>query len=219
LTAPGGVVILSQMHVRVTGDRWSGCTATFRHGVIACALALMAMFASVGRASVVAALSLDDLVRQSDVIALGTVESLAVSRDARDRIVTDAVLRVDRSWKGSAARGSTVTVRRLGGTMDGLSMQIAGEPALVAGARIFVFGRRSTQGNYLRPVGMAQGVLRVTASADGSTTVSPSNGGLSLVRRDQGGVLRPSAPAVAGPVTLESMDALVRDAVEATRAR
>lgn len=190
-----------------------------RHGFVAFVVAVIAMIASSGRASVVAALSLDELVGQSDVIAMGSIESLTVSRDARDRIVTDAVLRVERSWKGSSAPGSTVTVRRLGGTIDGISMQVAGEPALQKGGRILLFGRRSTQGSHLRPVGMAQGVLRVSLAADGAATVSPSNGGLSLVRRDQGGVLRPSAPAVAGPVALESMDVLLRDAVEATRGR
>jgi len=121
-------------------------------------------------ASVVRALSLPELVGESAIVAVARVET-AASAWVGGRIVTDAVLVVDEGLAGAAA-GERVTVRTLGGEVDGIGQRVSGEPWFRAGERYLVFLERlpppADEGAALfRPVGMAQGALPVAEAVDG----------------------------------------------------
>ncbi len=184
-------------------------------GLVALALAALvwATLPAASEASVVAALSTEELVDQSDIVCLAAVERTDVQMDDLGRIVTDAELRVHKTWKGTTRPGDTVTLRRLGGTLGDLSLQVIGEPVIERGGQVVLFARRSPKGPYLRAVGMAQGVLHVMRQGE-NTVVVPGTSALSLMRRGADGALRPSSGALAGPTLLTDLDATVSALVE-----
>lgn len=158
-----------------------------------------AAVASPAHATISQALSLDELVDQADHVVLATCVDARASRDGRRRIVTDFTLRVEESMKGDAASGASLTLRRLGGAIGDLGMQIAGEPHLEVGRRYLVFLRTLSDGRTLRPVGMSQGVMPVHEDATGELTVQPGGDGMALVQRAAGGQLVPAPAALIHP--------------------
>ncbi|MCA9606876.1 MAG: hypothetical protein KC619_14820 [Myxococcales bacterium] len=154
---------------------------------------LLALVASPAEATISEALSLNELVRQSEQILLVTCVGEETLRDDRDRIVTDYAIQVDEVSRGTAQPGQTLTLRRLGGELGDLGMRIEGEPRLVPGERYVVFVY--AVGGVLRPVGMSQGVLPVTSEA-GALMVHPGGTGLALVLRGPDGRLAPAPAAL-----------------------
>jgi hypothetical protein len=134
-------------------------------------------------ASVVRVLPLPELVRRSQVVAVAEVES-SVSSWVDERIVTDAVLVVQDPLLGTAG-GERLTVRTLGGEVDGLGQRVFGEPWFRRGERYLVFlepfplegsariPNPESRIPLLRAVGMSQGALPVVASPEG-TFVTPN---------------------------------------------
>ena len=121
-------------------------------------------------ASVVRALTLRELVEASAIVVLAQVET-ATSSWVDGRIVTDAVLVVDEGLAGAETE-QRVTVRTLGGEVDGIGQRVSGEPWLRAGERYLVFleplpARSGDASLRYRPIGMSQGALPVTEAADG----------------------------------------------------
>ncbi|MCA9600965.1 MAG: hypothetical protein KC417_03005, partial [Myxococcales bacterium] len=58
---------------------------------------------------------------------------------------------------------------------------------------------------YYRPVGMAQGVLRVRVRPDGGADAIPTTEGLALVAQTEDGKLVPRAGAFAGAIDLKML--------------
>jgi hypothetical protein len=121
-------------------------------------------------ASVVRALTLAELVEASSIVAVARVET-ATSLWVDGRIVTDTVLVVDEGLSG-AEPDERVTVRTLGGEVEGIGQRVSGEPWLRAGERYLVFlerlpARAGDAAARFRPVGMSQGALPVTEAANG----------------------------------------------------
>ncbi|MGE0788697.1 MAG: hypothetical protein AB7S26_23700 [Sandaracinaceae bacterium] len=166
---------------------------------------------SLAEATLMEAMSLEQLVAESDLVAVVTCTDERASYDDRQRIVTDYALAVEEVLKGAAT--SRATMRRLGGEIGDIGMRIEGEPGLVPGQRYVVFLRRF-DGGVDRPVGMSQGVLRIEEAA-GVLRVLPGGGGLSLVQRDPTGGLRPAPSALLHP---EALDA-VRERIDRIVAR
>lgn len=67
--------------------------------------------------------TLDELIAASTQIVYGTVESVRPSRRDRDNkwSVTESVLKVDEALKGPAAKGDSLLIEQLGGTVDGVT--------------------------------------------------------------------------------------------------
>lgn len=105
--------------------------------------------------------------------------------DEQGRIVTDVQLQVESIEKGSLAPGASMTLRRLGGEVDGLGMRVEGEPAFDDGERILLFGTANKHA-VVRPIGMSQGTLRVYDDK-GEPWVKAANSGLTLVRKHADG--------------------------------
>lgn len=87
-----------------------------------------------------------------------------------------------------------------------------------SGESIVLFARRTTlrEGAFLRPVGMAQGVLPLTTRG-GVELVLPGGAGLDLVSRGSGGDLTPAPGALTAPrgrdELLDEVRALVSERV------
>lgn len=133
------------------------------------------------RASIVEALDLATLVAEADDVVLARVIKEWSHYDERNRIVTDYTMQVEETHKGTSTPGSAIIVRRLGGVVGDRGLRIAGEPTFQSGELVLLFGSRDGQ-TYVRPVGMAQGAMRVFERA-GERMVKSDTQGMALVRR------------------------------------
>ncbi|MBI5501398.1 MAG: hypothetical protein HY907_14225 [Deltaproteobacteria bacterium] len=138
------------------------------------AAAVVAALAPDAAGSIVRALSLTQLVEQSDSVVLATVES-ASSAWLDGRIVTDSVVVVGEGLAG-AAGGERMVVRTLGGEVDGIGQKVFGEPQLRWGERYLLFLEEYPAGGgpssaIFRAVGMSQGALPVVDGPGGARVV------------------------------------------------
>lgn len=119
------------------------------------------------------ALSLEDMVNQSDVIAIGSVldtRSMWVDRN----LVTLATVSVGESLKG--APGSTVTVVLPGGVDVNRKVPVAmtypGAPRLTPGENVFLFLNADSEVGGYNVAGFAQGKFSIVNDEDGEPMVS-----------------------------------------------
>jgi len=114
----------------------------FRVYWLTCVLAMAAAAAS---ATTIVMPTDEQLVAKSPLIVQGTVVSTqAVSRDGR--IWTETKLAVERTLKGNAA--ATITIREIGGEVDGRFTKIFGAPSYEAGQRVLAFLTATPRGDY-----------------------------------------------------------------------
>lgn len=177
---------------------------------LAAALALSLGTATTTHASVVEALDLETLVKESDDVVVVRVISERSHYDERGTIVTDYTMQVERTEKGKSVPGQAVTVRKLGGIVEGRGMRIAGEPGFEPGERVVLFGQRGGK-TYLRPVGMSQGAVRIYEEG-GVNYARSSSQGLTLVSKGD-----KSKAAVTAPRKLDELLSDVRSIVAAQR--
>src|ERR1041384_856382 len=84
-------------------------------------------------------LSFDQVARESQLIARGTVvDTFSAWDDAHEVIYTYATLRVHRYF-GETTGPDTVTVREVGGTVDGYTQEAIGFPALRSEENVVFF--------------------------------------------------------------------------------
>jgi hypothetical protein len=141
----------------------------------------------------------------TDVVDGNVVSSTSVWTGDHRRIVTQVVVDVRDTWKGSAA--GRITVVQPGGERDGIGQRVSGVAPLSTGERVVLFLERT--GPYHRVVGLAQGVYRVVP-VEGSTelrAVPASLEGLELVSPPG------QSPAARTPMALSAL----RSTVQATR--
>jgi hypothetical protein len=135
-------------------------------GITALLVTFTALFTSVTPigASMIK-LSMDDLVRQSDAILIGTVLELLPSKgDIVSHTYTDAVIRPERYLYGGSGTQS-IAVRTLGGTNGGVTLWIEDQPKFTIGEENLLFLRHidpfAPQGidpqNYYEVAGAVQG--------------------------------------------------------------
>jgi len=111
-------------------------------------------------AAVLVPLSLEHLVQEADAVVLGeAVRAESFWGPRHERIYTDVTLRVERTIKG-APDVTEVTVRRLGGVVDGKGMKVPGAGTIAIGERHLLFLRRGEPERYV-VMGMAQGIYRI----------------------------------------------------------
>ena len=106
---------------------------------------LFLLTAAAARATTIVMPSDEALIAKSPLIVDGTVvSSTPVLRDGT--VWTDTVVNVTRSIKGDVA--GTITVREVGGEVDGRISMIFGVPAFAAGERVLLFLEPSPRGGY-----------------------------------------------------------------------
>jgi hypothetical protein len=160
------------------------------------------------QASTVLRLDVEDLVARCDVGLEGRVTSKHVQADAKGRIETEYVVRVQRTFWGAALVERTI--RLPGGVLpDGRGLVIPGMPTLAEGEVALLFlSAENTRGARM-PIGLAQGRLRVVTSATGEKSVQRDVGALELVEPN-------GAPSVPAPKSALPYDATIAR-IEAAR--
>lgn len=196
----------------------SAPTAATRLGRWLLAATLSAAIASSGltlnraEASTVLALSLEEMTRRSDVIAVAVAAERNARRDHNGSlIVTDFQLDVETGLKG-VKQGARIVATVLGGELDGLALQVPGEASFVTGQRVIVFLSRTPSGAELRVVGMSQGVLPIFARA-GEAMVGPGGQSAELVEPGADGELHAAPAALLQPQPLDDLVARIRSLV------
>jgi hypothetical protein len=165
------------------------------------ALVLAVGLSPQAEASVLVPLDTRALVERAERIVVGVVEG-QTSRwldESRTTIVTDVRIRVQRAMLG-AQPGEVITVRRLGGTVDGIGMRVHGEASYTQGEEVLVFTERRGASSFA--VGMAQGKMHV-ATEDGRRVVRVDLGGAEL--------LGPGVAVTAQPAGPRPLEDLIRD--------
>jgi hypothetical protein len=151
-------------------------------------------FASPAQATVALRVDLAELAAAADLVVRGRVVGDVSRWDAsRRRIYTDVTVAVEEVYKGNARVGHALVVTRLGGSVGGVGMRVAGEVSLPAGEESILFLRRheARRGARLTVVGMAQGKLVVLRDRRGARVLPAVGGaGLRLVTSTGGGHLR-----------------------------
>ena len=177
--------------------------------------------ASPANGSIVQALDLSELVAQSDRIVVGRVVFAEAFQRGDGTITTWVRVEVERELRGDAPTKDDepeVIIQVLGGQIGNLGMRVEGEPRFSVGERAVIFMREGNQLAF-RPVGMAQGVMRIRMDA-GDETVFQSREGLLLVRRGPDGLLRRSPGALPRKerlkAFLERVSTIVREQTSAT---
>ena len=138
------------------------------------------------------------LVRDAEVIAVGTVTAIETEWDAEQEapftLVTFSDLEV---LKGDNTQ-TELTLHFLGGpTPDGLIMEIAGTPQFSLGERVVIFSVGNQQ-QIVPLVGMWQGVYRVVLDAErGIETIhNHASQPVTTLPTEDGGLLYDEAPLV-----------------------
>jgi hypothetical protein len=140
---------------------------------------IAAVLASPALASTVKKMDLQELVKVSDAIAQGTVESIE-TRWEDQAIYTYTSIRVDESIKGGPRRA--YLLRHPGGKIGALNADVPGTPKFKQGDQVIVFLRDRKDGTY-DVVGLGQGKYDIlnnfaVTNVAGLTLVDPVSGRL-----------------------------------------
>jgi hypothetical protein len=140
--------------------------------------AICAAFAlQTAQATTVIPPSFDELVAQAQVIFQGTVtetQSQWAGEGASRRIVTYVTFKVDEAIKGDP--GASYTLRMLGGTVDGQTMEVTDSPKFKVGDRDIVFVENNGS-QFIPLVGIMHGRFRVQQDKVTGREVVVSNAG------------------------------------------
>jgi hypothetical protein len=169
---------------------------------------ILPLICAAAQATLVPALSLEDLVEQSEIIAHGRVtSSWAVWDNGHKYIWTHYRIEVLDPLRGNP--GASVVASEPGGSLDGVTMRISGAPDYAVGEEAIVFLYRTPIG-YLRATGYGQGKYTVTARA----RIRANLNGFELLKRDSSrGVPLSSLDGL----TITEFKARVRNAIGSTR--
>jgi hypothetical protein len=155
---------------------------------LAAATALVLLAAGL-HATVVAAVSLAEMVTASRLIVEGTVVEQVSELNGQGVLTTRVVIKTGEVFKDTraaplfAGEGRTA-FRLLGGDHEGLRLTIPGMPTFEIGDRaVFLLAQRSSKG-FRFPVGLGQGVLRIRTDDAGTLRVSRDLDGTVLVQGD-----------------------------------
>ena len=124
--------------------------------------------------------SFDELVDQAQLIFQGTVtetQSQWAGEGASRRIVTYVTFTVDEAIKGDP--GATYTLRMLGGTVDGQTMEVTDSPKFKTGDRDIVFVENNGS-QFIPLVGIMHGRYRVQQDKVTGKEVVATNSGNAL---------------------------------------
>lgn len=165
------------------------------------------------QAATVLALSLEEMTRKADVIAVVLPAERQPRREQTGSlIVTDVTLEVDTALKGVKA-GERIVATILGGRLDGIALQVPGEANFALGELALVFLARTRDGSELRVLGMSQGVLPIFERGQ-AVMVGPGGKSAGLVQPGSDGLLHDAPAALLEPQPLSDILARVRAQLE-----
>jgi hypothetical protein len=141
--------------------------------VFVCSLAVVAD----AQATTVIPPTFDELVAEAEVIFQGTVTDVTsqwTGEGAQRRIVSYVTLNVEDAIKGNP--GATYTLRMLGGTVDGTTMEVSDSPKFKAGDREILFVQDNGR-QFIPLVGIMHGRFRVEKEAQTGADIVVNNSG------------------------------------------
>jgi hypothetical protein len=134
------------------------------------------IFAGTALATTVIPPSFDELVSRAEMIFQGSVTGVRsewTGEGAQRHIMSYVTLKVEDAIKGNP--GSTVTLRMLGGTVGGETMEVTDAPKFTVGDRDILFVENNgTQ--FVPLVGIMHGRFRVKKDATGQEAVFTNEG-------------------------------------------
>jgi hypothetical protein len=134
------------------------------------------IFAGTVLATTVIPPSFDELVSRAEMIFQGSVTDVRsewTGEGAQRHIMSYVTLKVEDAIKGNP--GSTVTLRMLGGTVGGETMEVSDAPKFKVGDRDILFVENNgTQ--FVPLVGIMHGRFRIKKDASGQDTVFTNEG-------------------------------------------
>jgi len=114
-------------------------------------------------------LSLEQLAREADLIAMGRIQGVTSQESAdRSTITTVVTFSVEEQWKGPKA--STITVKQPGGSVGGLTQRVMGEPQFSVGEEVILFLKKGRDGPYVT-VGGVRGKFLIKKDLQSSKRV------------------------------------------------
>ena len=143
---------------------------------------LLLLCPSLASATIVRALTVEQMAQESDAVIFGTVSKQTSGwNDSKTRIYTVTTIVVKESWKGSHRNGASVNIRQIGGTVGQLTQRVVGNAKFTAGEEVVVFLERSPSEEIYFVMGMAQGRIGVTSGPSGPSIQRPDLHGIKLV--------------------------------------
>ena len=139
-------------------------------------LAAFVVASSSLRATTVIPPSFDELVSRAELIFQGSVTDVRsqwIGEGAQRRIVTYVTFSVADAIKGSP--GASYTIRMLGGTVDGQTMEVSDSPKFKKGDRDFLFVENNGK-QFIPLVGIMHGRFRVEREQNGREIVATNRG-------------------------------------------
>lgn len=153
-------------------------------------------------------MTLADLVKRADVVAIGRCESCVPSwNHAKKRIYTTITIKVSEYLKGSL--GPKFYIRQIGGRIGTKEMRVPGMPLFRPGAEFVIFLAKADDGSY-HVVGLSQGLFEVfTDTIIGQKVVRKRRfDGLKMLGAADGSVKKETN---VWPMTLETFKSKVKE--------
>lgn len=182
--------------------------------------AVFSILPAPGTASTVIALDLSQLVASSNEIVVGRVMSKRALRAESGHIMTEYVVTISETLKGSTQPHELVTVYQPGGSLDGIGMKVAGTTSFGINRDYLLFARSAARvgrpGLMLMPVGLSQGALLIQRDKAGHQVVIPGSG-VHAVTADDRSRLKPTSTAIDKPIALATLLSRVREVIALQR--
>lgn len=159
----------------------------------------------------------DELVSRAQIIFEGEVTGLQsqwIGEGAQHRIVTFVTFKVDDTLKGDA--GATYSIRMLGGTVDGRTMEVTDAPKFKVGDHDLLFVENNGS-QFIPLVGIQHGRFRVQKDATGRQTLT-TGGGQPLADVNQLGGDEGSGARNRPALSLDDFKGLIRSKIAQTQA-
>lgn len=169
---------------------------------------------SVAQATIVRSMSLNQMAKEADVVVHARVATQTSSwNDTKSRIYTVTNLEVVDTLKGDKAK-TTLQVRQIGGTVDGITQSIVGNANLKVGEEVVLFLDSDEKLPFHYVIGMAQGKYSIDRSA-GEPRVARSLAGLALadVKGDRAQLKPDDGHTVEAATGLDAFKTTVRAAI------
>lgn len=134
-------------------------------------LSLLLALITDARATTVIAPDFDQLVKRAEVIFEGDVtkvQSQWIGEGSEHRIVTFVTFKVDDALKGQP--GASYTIRMLGGTVDGRTMEVSDAPKFQVGDHDLLFVENNGR-QFIPLVGIQHGRFRIQKDQAGEDTL------------------------------------------------
>lgn len=154
----------------------------------------------------------DELVSRAEVIFEGEVTGLQsqwIGEGPQHRIVTFVTFKVDDALKG--APGTIYSMRMLGGTVDGRTMEVTDAPKFKVGDRSVLFVENNGS-QFIPLVGIQHGRFRVQKDQAGRDTLVTGEGQALTDVNQLGGDEKASAPSKAA-LSLNDFKSAIRSRI------